>query len=366
LPTLLRDHPELMERSGIVRRAIQHALINGDGFGGIPRSPLRLRCGQCFANVFHAMCAAATVRRLAAHSHPAFVRRPAGRAPMIRPFAQDEAFLADLARPETHPDELRVWWLGQSGFLVRHAGDFLLFDPYLSDSLTRKYAQSDKPHVRLTERVIAPEKLTGISVVTSSHSHTDHLDAETLLPLRAANPEMRIVIPDANRAFVAERLRISAVEPVGLDDGTPAEVAGWTFHGIAAAHNELERDSAGHHKFLGYVVQRGGWTLYHSGDTRLYPGLVERLSAFAIDLAFLPINGHRPERRVAGNLDGRDAAQLAHKVGVRWVVPCHYEMFAFNTADPRELFLPECKRLGQPARVLHAGQGWSVPRATTA
>jgi L-ascorbate metabolism protein UlaG (beta-lactamase superfamily) len=282
---------------------------------------------------------------------------------MICPFAQDEAFLADLVRPDTQPDELRVWWLGQSGFLVCHAGDFLLLDPYLSDSLTRKYAQTDKPHLRLTERVVAPEKLTGISVVTSSHNHTDHLDAETLLPLRAANPGLRLIIPEANRAFVAERLQISASEPVGLDDGASTEVSGWTFHGIAAAHDELECDAAGRHKFLGYVVRRGPWTLYHSGDTRLYAGLVEKLRAFAIDVAFLPINGHRPERRVAGNLDGLEAAQLAHDIGARWVVPCHYEMFAFNTADPRDLFLPECEHLGQHAHIPHAGEGWSMPLA---
>jgi L-ascorbate metabolism protein UlaG (beta-lactamase superfamily) len=285
---------------------------------------------------------------------------------MIRPFARDEALLSDLACPDTSPNELRVCWLGQSGFLVRHAGDFLLLDPYLSDSLTRKYAQSDQPHVRLTERVIAPEKLTGVSVVTSSHNHTDHLDAETLLPLRAANPGMRLVIPEANRAFVAERLQISADEPIGLDDGTTAEVAGWTFYGIAAAHDEFECDAAGHHKFLGYIVRRGPWSLYHSGDTRLYSGLVEKLRPFAIDIAFLPINGHWPERRVAGNLDGGEAAQLARDIGARWVVPCHYEMFAFNTADPNDLFLPECRRLGQHAQVLRAGESWSAPFSTTA
>jgi hypothetical protein len=65
-------------------------------------------------------------------------------------------------------------------------------------------------------------------------------------------------------------------------------------------------------------------------------------------------------------LDGREAAQLAHEAGARWVVPCHYEMFAFNTADPNELLLPECERIGQHSQVLRAGQGWSVPRATTA
>ena len=280
---------------------------------------------------------------------------------MIEPLLRDDAFLADVARPPATPDELRVWWLGQSGFLVRCDGHFALLDPYLSDSLTVKYAATDKPHVRMTERVIAPERLTGIEVITSSHNHTDHLDAETLRPLLAANPQARLIVPEANRAFVANRLGISVSGPVGLDDGASVTVGAFTFHGIAAAHNELTRDAAGRHQFLGCVIRCGRWTIYHSGDTLLYDGLAEKLRAFApIDLALLPVNGHAPERRVAGNLDGREAAQLAHAIGARCVVPCHYGMFAFNTADPRELFIPECGRLGQPYRVLRAGEALAL------
>lgn len=268
---------------------------------------------------------------------------------MIQPFLRDDAFLADLATP----GELRIWWLGQSGFLVRFNGRFLLFDPYLSDSLTTKYAATDKPHVRMTERVIAPERLTGISVVTSSHNHTDHLDAETLLPLLAANPSARLVVPEANRAFVAQRLGRN--DFAGIDPGGSVSFDGFAIHAVPAAHNELSP------QFLGYVVQCGAWTIYHSGDTLLYPRMVETLRAWSIDVALLPINGNKPERRVAGNLDGREAAQLAHGIGARWVVPCHYEMFEFNTADPRELFIPECERLRQPYRVMRAGEGWTVP-----
>jgi L-ascorbate metabolism protein UlaG (beta-lactamase superfamily) len=280
---------------------------------------------------------------------------------MIAPLQKDDALLADLARP-IPPDALRVWWLGQSGYVVRCGGSTLVLDPYLSDFITEKYAATDKPHVRMTELVIAPDRLTGVDVVTSSHNHTDHLDAETLNPLRRANPGIELVIPEANRDFVTDRLGIDVAEPIGLDDGTSATVAGWEFHGIAAAHPRFDRDEAGHHPFLGYIIRRGAWTIYHSGDTLLFPGLVEKVRAFGpIDVAFLPINGDRPERRVDGNLDGGEAAQLAHDIGARRVVPCHYEMFEFNTEDPRELFIPQCERLGQPHRVLRAGEGWTVP-----
>src|SRR5438105_11114318 len=126
---------------------------------------------------------------------------------MIKPLLQDDAFLADVAEARGDLANLHLWWLGQSGFLVQWQERHLLLDPYLSDSLTKKYAQTDKPHVRMTERVIAPEKLNFINVITSSHNHTDHLDAETLLPLLAANPSSSLIIPEASREFVVNRLK---------------------------------------------------------------------------------------------------------------------------------------------------------------
>jgi hypothetical protein len=42
------------------------------------------------------------------------------------------------------------------------------------------------------------------------HDHTDHLDAQTLRPILASNPKTKLVIPEANRAFVAARLAKAA------------------------------------------------------------------------------------------------------------------------------------------------------------
>lgn len=277
---------------------------------------------------------------------------------MIRPALQNGAFLADVEAARSQPEHLHLWWLGQSGFLVHWHGRHLLLDPYLSDSLTRKYAGTDKPHVRMTERVIAPERLDFIDVVTSSHNHTDHLDAETLCPLIQVNPKLSLLVPEANRAFVADRLGVPEDFPHGLDANQTRTLAGFTFHGIPAAHNELETDGQGRHKFLGYVVECGPWKLYHSGDTVRYPGMAEWLKEFHVDVALLPINGDWPERRVAGNLNGREAAQLAKDIGARLAIPCHFEMFGFNTAAPDE-FVASASALQQPHRVLRAGERWS-------
>lgn len=279
--------------------------------------------------------------------------------PMIKPLQADDALLADIARTRNQHNTLRLWWLGQSGYLVQWQGQHLLLDPYLSDSLTKKYAATDKPHVRMTERVVAPEQLDFVDVVTSSHNHTDHLDAETLMPLLRVSPALQLVIPAANRAFVAERLQIDLALPLGVDAGTTVQVGAFRFTGVPAAHEQIEQDAAGQHKYLSYIIQVGPFTLYHSGDTILYDGMVERLRAWPIDLAFLPINGRAPERRVAGNLTGEEAAQLAHAVGAKRVIPGHYELFTFNTASPIP-FVAECQRLAQPYTVLQAGECWEI------
>ena len=78
---------------------------------------------------------------------------------MIRPLLKDDALLTDIGEAGRKRDTLNIWWLGQSGYLVQWNGEHLLFDPYLSDSLTKKYADTPKPHVRMTELVIDPARI---------------------------------------------------------------------------------------------------------------------------------------------------------------------------------------------------------------
>jgi L-ascorbate metabolism protein UlaG (beta-lactamase superfamily) len=274
---------------------------------------------------------------------------------VIEPVLSDDAFLADVAATRDDEAGFRLWWLGQSGFLLQWRRRHLLLDPYLSDSLTKKYAATDKPHLRMTRRVVDPGRLDFVDVVTSSHNHTDHLDAETLLPLWRANPRLELVAPEANRELVAERLQCPPSWPRGLDDGRSAVVAGFRITAVPAAHEQIDRDAAGRCHHLGYVVAFGPYSLYHPGDCVPYEGQVEKLRPFDVALALLPINGRAPERRVPGNFTGEEAARLAQAIGARLVVPCHYEMFEFNTASP-DAFVAEARRLGQPHRVLRAGE----------
>jgi L-ascorbate metabolism protein UlaG (beta-lactamase superfamily) len=205
----------------------------------------------------------------------------------------------DLSVNDTH---FHLWWLGQSGFLLQWKGKRILMDPYLSDSLTKKYAGTEKPHIRMSERVIDPALLKNIFIVTSSHNHTDHLDAETLIPILKNNPDVRFIIPEANTDIVVERVKCGHDLPVKLSDGKSVTIDEFTLYGIPAKHNEIERDENGNCKYMGYVIEFGDHTVYHSGDTLWFDEMVDTLKPFEPDVAILPINGNDPARKVAGNL----------------------------------------------------------------
>ena len=270
---------------------------------------------------------------------------------MITPLQKDDQLLRDIA--DAAGNALHVWWLGQSGFLLKQGGQYLLIDPYLSDALTLKYAASDKPHVRMTECCVAPERLDFVKLICSSHQHTDHFDEATLRPM--AGPEVRLVVGGAVEADARKRLGEVNIELIAIEHAVTMKLNGWTLTGLAAAHNEIEHDQQGRCKFLSFIVRRGGFTIFHSGDTLRHEGQVPAIKPLECDLMLLPINGNKPERRVAGNLSGTEAAELAHDCGAKLVVPHHFEMFDFNTASPDE-FVNACERLGQPCKVMRCGE----------
>lgn len=276
---------------------------------------------------------------------------------LIPAVKRDETLIAEMDAM-INADGFTLWWLGQSGFLLQWQGKRVLLDPYLSDSLTKKYLNTEKPHTRMSELVIKPDLLKKISVVSSSHNHTDHLDAETLIPVLQNNPGIKFFIPEANREFVCERVKCNLDFPIGLNDKQSITVDGFTFHGIPAKHNEIERDENGNCKYMGYVIEFGRYKIYHSGDTLWFEGMVNLLKPFAVDVAILPINGDDPNRKVAGNLNCKEAAELGKAITAKTVMPCHYDMFEFNTADVKD-FISEAEKINQPYTVLEGGGKYS-------
>lgn len=241
--------------------------------------------------------------------------------------------LGDLSDLRAGPGA-RLAWLGQAGFLIRQAGLTIVIDPYLSDSLAEKYRGKAFPHVRMMPAPMAPGELTGIDWVLCTHGHTDHMDPGTLPVLLAANPGARVVVPRAEVERAVER-GVPVTRLVPVDIGETVDLGGVSLTATPAAHEELSRTDAGY-LFLGYVLSGGGVTLWHSGDTIPFPGLVEWLVPFQVDVALLPVNGRdaiRASNGVPGNLTLEEAVELTDAIGARAMIGHHFGLFDFNTLD---------------------------------
>ena len=85
-----------------------------------------------------------------------------------------------MIRVETRPGPIGagpgLHWLGQAGFWIDTGAHRILIDPYLSDSLARKYAGQANDHRRMMPVPVVPEALPRPDVVLVTHAHTDHMD----------------------------------------------------------------------------------------------------------------------------------------------------------------------------------------------
>jgi L-ascorbate 6-phosphate lactonase len=274
---------------------------------------------------------------------------------------RDLANEIESARPEA--GSLVVWWLGQSGFVVKSRFGTLVVDPYLSEHLTLKYAGTEKPHVRMTAAPFGPTDLSGVDLFLSSHKHSDHLDPGSLPDLMRCSPTAMLGLPAAIVEHAAG-LGLPRERLWGLVDDQTCTFADFTIRPLPAAHEGLDTDDLGRHLYLGFVIEADGLKLYHSGDCVLYPELPRRLNAAGpIDAMFLPINGRDPKRGVAGNMSAAEAVELACLCRPRYIVPHHYDMFTFNTVPVSE-FERQAAALpaGTTARVLKCGERWEIAK----
>jgi L-ascorbate 6-phosphate lactonase len=279
---------------------------------------------------------------------------------MIEPVLHGVALAQEIGRTMPGSGSLSLWWLGQSGFVIKSRQGLLVIDPYLSEHLTTKYAGTPRPHVRMTRAPLSGADLRSVDLVLASHKHSDHLDPGTLPELMAASPLAEIVLPVAIREH-ALGLGLPGERLIGVDAGDVVERAGFRVRPVPSAHERLDRDDEGRHLYLGYVIESAGLRVYHSGDSIAYEGLERELGGEPFDVLFLPINGRDSARGVPGNMTAAEAVELARAVKPRYVVPHHFDMFTFNTV-PIAAFETEALRLppGVEPKILRCGERWEV------
>jgi L-ascorbate metabolism protein UlaG (beta-lactamase superfamily) len=237
---------------------------------------------------------------------------------------------ADLAA-----DAIGIAWLGQASFAMRAGSVRLLIDPYLSDSLAKKYAGKPLPHVRLMPSPVNATFFTDLDWVLCTHRHTDHMDPETLPVLATASPRCHFVAPAAEREAAIEKYGVPADRLIPVDAGDEVDLGrGASAKVTPAAHEDRKRNEHGEHHFIGFAVRSQAGVVWHSGDTIPFDGLAAVARDARVDVALLPINGRdeaRTSRGIIGNMDFAEARALCVAAGIARMVPHHFGLFEFNT-----------------------------------
>ena len=222
-----------------------------------------------------------------------------------------------------------MWWLGQMGLMLRCGNTTICIDYYASPADNR-----------LSQPPISAKELNGVDAFLGTHDHLDHIDHEAWKIWAKTNPEAKFLFPRKHiEAVLADG--IAEENAVGLNEGENYRIGDFMVHAIAASHEFLDKDDeTGLYPYLQYIIEVNGIRIYHAGDTVRYEGMLPKLQAFGnFDIGLLPINGRDAKRyrnNCIGNMTFQEAADLAGELGVKTVMPGHWDMFADNSANPQE------------------------------
>lgn len=286
--------------------------------------------------------------------------------PQVRIERYSEALAERLENPVAAPapGEVVLYWLGQAGFIIDLPGYRVLLDPYLSDSLARKYAGTAFPHRRMMAAPIVPDELLRLDLVLCTHRHTDHMDPDTLQALAVRFPRLPFVVPAASIDEARKRCGVPDRRLIAVNAGDSVEVLpGFRVRPVPSAHETLTINAQHQHEWLGYVIDVGGVRLYHSGDCIPYPALAATLSGLAPQVALLPVNGRDQDRSgngVPGNFTLDEAVALCHAVDIPVMVAHHYGMFDFNTVEPQVIDARASLESSPQFEVHRAQQAWAM------
>jgi L-ascorbate metabolism protein UlaG (beta-lactamase superfamily) len=229
----------------------------------------------------------------------------------------------------------RITFLGHAGFRINTpGGKVVLIDPWLKDNPVCPPHEKHQPAADL---------------ILLTHGHPDHLDAD--LPALAERTGALIISPPQVRFYLQQR-GLTRFRPMNKGGTVPVHGMEVTMvNAFHHAHIQLEDGATGFpHEAVGYVLRlENGFRLYHAGDTCVFGDMRLIGEIYRPDLAMLPIG----DRFTMGPLEAAHAIRL---LGVKRVIPMHYDSMPSLTGTPEALQSQTADIEGLQIHVLKPGQ----------
>jgi L-ascorbate metabolism protein UlaG (beta-lactamase superfamily) len=202
-----------------------------------------------------------------------------------------------------------IRFIGHACFEISDGSTNVLVDPFLAPN---------NPAATIGPDDVSP------TVVVVTHGHADHIADAAGVAKKSGAKAIAIV-------EVANWLGSRGVEDVSDPNlgGTVEFDGGWVklvqaFHTNTMPGSSDEPFSAEHGvpvgQAAGAVINVGGTTVYHLGDTCLFGDLALIAKSTPVDVALIPIGGHY-------TMDRHDAVTAAELIGAKTVIPMHYDTF---------------------------------------
>ncbi len=193
-----------------------------------------------------------------------------------------------------------ITFLGHSCFLIEEAETRLLIDPFLTGNpkAARGAGDVDPTHILLT------------------HGHADHLGDTVAIAKRTGAPVVAIVeLANEISGELGDDHQV-------LDPNIGGTVRfDWGWVKLTPAWHTAVTPSGTPHTPAGLLINIGGRTIYHLGDTALFSDLqLVARRGDKVDVALVCIGGHY-------TMDRYDAVTAVEFVQPRKVIPCHYDTF---------------------------------------